>query len=42
MLLKPIYDLTREGRPFVWQEEQQQAFDTIKKGMISPPNSVFA
>ena len=23
-LLKPIYDLTREGRPFVWQEEQQQ------------------
>ena len=36
-LLKPIYDLTREGRPFVWQEEQQQAFDTIKRRMINPP-----
>ena len=41
-LLKPIYDLTRESRPFVWQEEEQQAFDTIKKRMINPPNSVFA
>ena len=36
-LLKPIYDLTKKGRPFVWQEEQQQAFDTIKERMISPP-----
>ena len=30
-LLKPMYDLTKKGRPFVWQEEQQQAFDTIKE-----------
>ena len=36
-LLKPIYDLTKKGRCFVWQEEQQQAFDTIKKRMINPP-----
>ena len=36
-LLKPIYDLTRKGRPFQWQEEQQQAFDTIKERMINPP-----
>ena len=36
-LLKPIYDLTKKGRPFVWQEEQQQAFDTIKERMINPP-----
>ena len=36
-LLKPIYDLTRRGRPFHWQEEQQQAFDTIKERMINPP-----
>ena len=35
-LLKPIYDLTKKGRPFVWQEEQQQAFDTIKERMINP------
>ena len=36
-LLKPIHDLTKKGRPFVWQEEQQQAFDTIKERMINPP-----
>ena len=36
-LLKPIYDLTKKGRPFVWQDEQQQAFDTIKERMINPP-----
>ena len=36
-LLKPINDLTKKGRPFVWQEEQQQAFDTIKERMINPP-----
>ena len=36
-LLKPIYGLTKKGRPFIWQEEQQQAFDTIKERMINPP-----
>ena len=36
-LLKPLYDLTKKGRPFVWQKEQQQAFDTIKERMINPP-----
>ena len=29
-LLKPIYDLPRKGRQFVWEEEQQKAFDDIK------------
>ena len=36
-LLKPIYDLTKKGTPFTWQEEQQQAFDLIKERMINPP-----
>ena len=36
-LLKPIYDLTKKGRPFIWQEEQQQVFDTIKERMINRP-----
>ena len=36
-LLKPIYDLTKKGRPFIWQEEQQKAFETIKEMMINPP-----
>ena len=36
-LLKPIYDLTKKGRPFHWQEEHQQAFDTIKERMLNPP-----
>ena len=34
-LLKPIYDLTKKGRPFAWQEEQ--VFDTINERMINPP-----
>ena len=29
-LLKPIYDLTRKGRPFQWQQEQQTAFEESK------------
>ena len=29
-LLKPIYNLTRKGRQFIWGEEQQKAFDKIK------------
>ena len=36
-LLKPIYELTRKGRPFVWQEKQQVAFETIKERMMDPP-----
>ena len=30
-LLKPIYDLTRMGKQFVWGIEQQNVFDEIKK-----------
>ena len=29
-LLKPIYDLTRKGRPFKWGKEQQDLFEEIK------------
>ena len=36
-LLKPIYDLTRRGRPFVWGREQQDAFEEIKCRLIKPP-----
>ena len=36
-LLKPIYDLTRKGRPFVWGEEQQKAFEEIKNRLQKPP-----
>ena len=30
-LLKPIYDLTRKGRQFIWGEEKQIAFKEIIK-----------
>ena len=30
-LLKPIYDLTRKGRQFVWGKEQKDAFEEIKQ-----------
>ena len=36
-LLKPIYDLTRKGRPFHWGEEQQDSFEEIKCRLIKPP-----
>ena len=36
-LLKPIYDLTKKGKPFTWEKEQQEAFGEIKKRMLKPP-----
>ena len=35
--LKPIYDLTRKGRPFNWGKEQQDSFEEIKRRLIKPP-----
>ena len=36
-LLKPIYDLTRKGRPLLWGKEQQDAFEEIKSRVQKPP-----
>ena len=36
-LLKPIYDLTRKGGQFIWEEEQQKAFDEIICRLQRPP-----
>ena len=36
-LLKPIYDLTRKGRPFLWGKEQQDSVTEIKHRLIKPP-----
>ena len=36
-LLKPIYDLTRKERQFIWGEEQQKAFDEIEQRLQRPP-----
>ena len=33
-LLKPIYDLTRKGRQFMWEREQHEAFKEIKQRLI--------
>ena len=35
-LLKPICDLTRKGRQFIWEEEQQLAFEEIKGTLVKP------
>ena len=35
-LLKPLYDLTRKGRQFVWGKEQQDAFEEIKQRLQKP------
>ena len=36
-LLKPIYDLTRKGRQFIWGREQQEAFEETKQRLIKAP-----
>ena len=36
-LLAPIYDLTRKGRPFIWTENHQKTFDTIKQQLAKAP-----
>ena len=36
-LLKPIYDLTRKGRPFIWGKEQQDSFEEVKCRLIKLP-----
>ena len=35
--LKPIYDLTRKGRPFAWGKEQQDSFGEVKCRLVKPP-----
>ena len=36
-LLKPIYNLTRKGRQFIWGREQQDAFKEIKCRLFQAP-----
>ena len=36
-ILKPIYELTKKGRPFIWGDEQQKAFEEIKNRLLNPP-----
>ena len=35
-LLKAIYGLTKKGRPFIWEDEQQKAFEEIKNRLLNP------
>ena len=35
--LKPIVELTRKGRPFVWGQEQERAFKEVKLRLTNPP-----
>ena len=36
-LLKPIVELTRKGRPFIWGEAQEKAFREVKLRLTNPP-----
>ena len=37
MLLKPIVELTKKGRPFVWGKAQENSFVEVKKRLTNPP-----
>ena len=36
-LLKPIVELTRKDRPFIWEEAQEKAFNEVKLRLKNPP-----
>ena len=36
-LLKPISDLTRKGRSFIWEGEQLESFEEIKRRLVHAP-----
>ena len=36
-VLKPMYDLTRKGRQFIWGKQQQDAFEEVKCRLVKPP-----
>ena len=36
-LLKPIVELTRKGRPFIWGDAQEKAFKEVKRRLKNPP-----
>ena len=35
--VEPLIRLTKKGIAFVWREEQQEAFDTLKSALLSAP-----
>ena len=41
-LLKPIYDLTRKGRPFQWGKEQQDSFYRNKMQIDKTTSTAYA
>ena len=36
-LLKPIVELTRKGRPFIWSDAEEKAFREVKLRLTNPP-----
>ena len=36
-LLKPIVELIRKGRPFIWGEAPEKAFREVKLRLTNPP-----
>lgn len=36
-IAKPLHQLTEKGQPFVWGEEQQQAFEKLQEALVTAP-----
>ena len=41
-LLKPMYNLTRKGKHFIWGKEQQEVFEEIKRRIVKSPSIRYA
>ena len=36
-IAQPLYDLTKQGTPFIWTASCEQAFDTLKSKLLTTP-----
>ena len=41
-LLKPIYDLIKKGRPFLWEKKQQDTFEENQKQVTKTSSFQYA
>jgi hypothetical protein len=41
LIAEPLHRLLKKDQKFIWQEDQQRAFETLKEKLVNPPIMVF-